>query len=182
MSFETLKLELSELKCAFYNPRIYIANYRDSLRNRIDLSMTEQAINLAKDEISTDKVRQSHNMMADQIRSFENECQNQFLDNKIRDLKSNKNILEEIIDIEIKIENYIDTNHNEEDRNQINDIMVHIESCLFDIHEKIFKKGFLFLTSNILENIKEEANTPKKSKNLLVAVDNFIVPTKVIDK
>ena len=42
MSFETLKSELNELKCAFNNPRIYIANYCDTLINRIDLAMTEQ--------------------------------------------------------------------------------------------------------------------------------------------
>ena len=79
MSFKTIKSELNELKCALNNPRIYIANYCDTLRNRIDLDMTEQAINLKKDEITTDKIRKSHDMMIDKIRSFENECQNQLL-------------------------------------------------------------------------------------------------------
>ena len=80
MSFETLKSELNELKCAFNNPGIYIANYCDTLRNRIDLAMTEQTINLTNDEITTDKILQSHVIMIDKIRSFANECQNQLLD------------------------------------------------------------------------------------------------------
>ena len=49
------------------------------------------------------------------------------------------------------MENYIDSNHNQEDKEQINDIILHIESSLCDIHEKIFiKKGYLFLTSSNL--------------------------------
>ena len=193
MSFEVLKSELSQLKCAFNNPRIYIANYCDTLRNKIDLAMTEQEINLAVDEISMDRVRQSHDMMTDRIRSFENECQNKlYMDNKICYINSDNHILEEIIEIEKKIENYIELNHKEEDIKNINDIMRHIESCLFNVHEKIFiKKGYLFLTSSDLEILKERmeffstiemAHSLNKSKNLLVAVNNFFVSTRVFDK
>ena len=153
--------------------------------------MTEQTINLAKDNISTEKVRLSHDMMIYKIKSFENECQNQLLDSKIREINSDNNILEEIIEIEKKIEDYIDSNHNDEDREQINDIMLHIESCLSKIHEKIFiKKGFLFLTSSNLEFLKERmewneffsTNEEANLLNELVTVNNLFVSTRVIDK
>ena len=103
MSFETLKSELNELKCAFKNPRIYIANYCDTLRNQIDLAMTEQEMNLIKDEITKDKILQSHDILIYKIKTFENECQNQLFDSNIRDINSDNKILKEIIEIEKKL-------------------------------------------------------------------------------
>ena len=69
--------------------------------------------------------------------------------------------------------------------------MLHIESCLSKIHEKIFiKKGFLFLTSSNLEFLKERmewneffsTNEEANLLNELVTVNNLFISTRVIDK
>ena len=131
MSIETIKSELNELKWTFNNPKISIANYCDNLRNQIDLAFIKQEINLLRDIKATKEIRKKYALIIDQIRSFEEKCQNQLMNYKLGEKKSKDKIHEEIVQIEKSIDNYINTRDIEEDiiNTQYNDIMQKIESC-----------------------------------------------------
>ena len=161
---EKLRVDLKQLKIAFNNPKLYIANYCDELRNCIDLATLETEMKLISMNDLTEKFTESQNEMINQTKLFENECQHKFLENEIFDTDYMTNTQGRIDEIENKIENIANLKDNPQ--SDFMDFLIEsssnitrqflyieflIESCFDNIHEKIFiKKGLVFLSSSQL--------------------------------
>ena len=164
---EKLRVDFEQLKIAFKNPKLYIANYCDELRNCIDLATLETEMKLISMNNRTNEFTQSQNEMINQTKSFEDECQRKLLEKDIFDTDYISTTKERIDEIENKIEN-ID---NSIDIPGLDYLEFLIESCIDDIHAKIFiKKGLVFLSSSQLDSEYKE----KPFNKLLIVKDLFI--------
>ena len=143
--------DFEQLKSAFKDPKQYIANYCDDLRYRIELetSYTEMKSRINPSE----KLTQTHREIMNQVRLFEKECQCKLCANDIFDtdyIRATQGRINEI-------ENKLNSIFNSAEIPPLEYLEFQVESCLDNIHEKIFiKRGLVFLTSRELSNVDEK--------------------------
>ena len=130
---ETLRSDFEEIKYLLDNPKVYISNYCDELRNRIDLATIEMEKKIASENKLTDKLFLTQDRMINKIKLFEKDCQSELTKKEMNDQTNMDEIRNMINVIEQKTETITDSM----DLSFFENMIVLIENCIILIQDKM---------------------------------------------
>ena len=150
--FDMLRSEFEELKSSIDNPRVYVSNYCDELRKRIDLAMIEMEMKPIAENKSREKLLLTQETMINETKIFEKDCYNELINKRINYQNEMNQFQNMITEIEQKIKRISDSM----DISVLNDVNILNENCIANMKEKIFiKRGLVFMSSNELYSAEE---------------------------
>ena len=132
-SIDELKSDLIQFKLALQQPRLYIFNHFEKLKNEIDIACQNKLESEEKQKHLDDQA-----LVIEEVKSFEEACMSSLIDGKL-DIEFVQSINETILQIEANFNNIGFTNI--EIQEQISDLKLRF-------HKKIFlNKTMVFLTN-----------------------------------
>jgi len=187
-----LRIYLNELKLAFKNPRLYIANYFDELQNQIDVdfelfqqkvlghkedkfdqdlknlihSENSQQAN-ETDEVILNRAREQLELMTDQVKQARLSCYthlktDQFNDNLLMNIAFMSKRTKYVIDT---VESFIIKSSDLEQDEKIYELSELVEDTLINIQKALFlNKGIIFLSQELLVRLLLECYSLKWEK------------------
>ena len=141
--------KLEDLKSIVEMPKLYLANYFQELRNKVDKEMFSKQILHENDNEMKNELNQNWKEMISKIESFEKECKNE------DELQSNSNRISEI---RIMLDN----------QNEATNLDM-IEDKIKEENFNLLKKIFQNKTINFEIFLKEETH-----KRLLIIDDEYV--------
>ena len=142
--------KLQDLKLIIEMPKLYLANYFQNLRNKVDKYMFSKQILHNNDIEKKNELNQIWTEMISKIDSFEKECKNK------DELQSNLNRIN-------KIKMMLDDQNEAKNLEKIED---KIQEEEFELHKKIFQNKTI-----IFDEIFEDVN----QKRLLIVKDEYFI-------
>ena len=169
-----LEADLNDLQLAYSNPRIYMANYFENLRNEIDIEL-EQYLRENNYSMATGEIGQVHLSMINAIDRFEKTSFRHLFKNELdEDLsKLVANVLNNIGDT------FLAAHAESNEESFCNQFHETILSTLFLIQERLFlNKSIIFLKTDHLNKLHGDS---KKYWMRLLTVSDVFVSQRLLD-
>lgn len=165
-SNDQLRINLEQLKSALEEPKLYIFNFLENLKAKIDIK-TQQALD--KQLINEEQLIKNQEIMINNIMEFQELCLSKLLEQNL----SQTDLQSTIEEIESDLDNESETVDNE-------DIEKSISNALFDIQRILFQnKSIHYVEPGKTSYL---SNRIEKHLGILILIEDDFIDTKNFDR